>query len=215
MALRINRSLRLPDKEYKREVTKKNLIVLHHTAGGSARSTYQWWLTDPKPIGTAYIVARDGRIHEVFDPKYWAYHLGYSVRKDERRSIGIELACEGALLERGGELYCYDKVSERTRYRGVAPWCIPHPWRGYRWFAPYPDKQVVATIKLVKYLLGKFQIPPTVPKSVAMHKPIVYRASNRLLTGVLSHAHVRADKTDVHPGFPWRWFAREVGLHLM
>ena len=212
--MKIDRSLRLPVDEYKDEVTKKNLIVLHHTTGASARSTFRWWLTDPKPIGTAYIVARDGTIHEVFPPDRWAYHLGYGRRRDEKRSIGIELASEGALLERGGELYCFDKLTERTRYKGN-PYRAVRTWRGYLWFAPYTDDQVMSTIKLVKYLLTKFPIPPTVPRSISARRPTIYRASNRLRTGILSHAHVREDKTDVHPGFPWRWFAREVGLHLI
>ncbi|KKL44490.1 hypothetical protein LCGC14_2365190, partial [marine sediment metagenome] len=45
--MKIDKSLRLPRSEYKREETKKNLIVLHHTTG-AARSTWRWWLTDPK-----------------------------------------------------------------------------------------------------------------------------------------------------------------------
>jgi len=187
--MKIDQSLRLPADEYKNEVTKKKLIVLHHTAGASATSTFEWWLTDPKPIGTAYIVARDGRIHEVFDPKYWAYHLGYSVRKDERRSIGIELACEGALLERGGELYCFDRVSEQTRFTGES-FDLGSPWRGYRYFAAYAEAQLAATIELVSDLRLRFNVPPAVLRTALTGVPSIFHANHRLFNGIVGHAPV-------------------------
>jgi N-acetyl-anhydromuramyl-L-alanine amidase AmpD len=187
------------------------LLIIHHTVGGSARSTFRWWLTDPKPIGTAYIVARNGTIHEVFPPDRWAYHLGYSRRRDEKRSIGIELAVEGALLKRGGELYCFDRVSERTRYRGQV-YDLGRTWRGYRYFAAYPAAQIRAVIELIGDLLLRFAIPPVVPRNVRTGVAPRFREQHRLREGVLGHAHVRPDKTDVHPGFPWNRLVNELGL---
>jgi len=94
--LRLSKRLRLPEGQYVHQRHKKSLIVLHHTAGADAESTFRWWLTDPKRIGTAYIVARDGRIFEVFPPEYWAFHLGVKGQRQlDRRSIGIELANAG------------------------------------------------------------------------------------------------------------------------
>lgn len=71
--------LRLPVDQYFNETPKKDLIVLHHTVGGSAKSTFDYWRTDPEHIGTAYIVERDGTIYEVFSPECWAYHLGLKI----------------------------------------------------------------------------------------------------------------------------------------
>ena len=85
---KIDRSLRLSDDMYYRQETKKSLIVLHHTVGGTAQSTIKYWDTDPRHIATAYVVSRGGTVFEVFDPKYWAWHLGVKDRDIEKRSIG-------------------------------------------------------------------------------------------------------------------------------
>jgi N-acetyl-anhydromuramyl-L-alanine amidase AmpD len=89
-------------------------------------------------------VERDGTIFEVFDPRFWAFHLGLAGTggSAERRSIGIEMASEGRLEERGEE--------------------VGTPGRHF---------------DFDRALFG-------------------YR-------GVLGHHQVRADKTDLHPGFPW------------
>ncbi len=209
--MNLDRTLRLGVDQYNAEPSEKHLIVLHHTVGGSAVSTFEWWLTDPKPIGTAYIVARDGTIHEIFPPNCWAYHLGYGSRVDERRSIGIELASEGALMERRGKLYCFDRVSERTRYEGES-FDLGYAWRGYQHFAVYPEAQLAATIDLVEDLLRRFHVPPAVFKSVQTGAPSVFNVNHRLWNGILGHAHVRDDKTDVHPGFDWDRLVSELGV---
>lgn len=187
------------------------MVLLHHTAGGSARSTFQWWLTDPKPIGTAYLIARDGTVHEVFPPECWAYHLGYGRRRDEKRSIGIELASEGALTERGGKLYCFDRVSERTRYRGRV-FDLGRSWRGYQYYAAYTPAQITATIWMVKWLIWNLSIPPVVQRSVRTGRAARFDVKHRLRQGIIAHAHVRADKTDVHPGFDWDRLVNELKL---
>lgn len=209
--MKIDRSLRLPVDEYKDEVTKKNLIVLHHTVGGNTVSTFEWWLTDPKPIGTAYLIARDGTIHEVFPPECWAYHLGYGNRVDEKRSIGIELASEGALLERGGKLYCYDRISMRTRFADKS-FDLGHAWRGYQHFAAYEEAQLAATIELVGDLRRRFNVPPAILRSALTGVPSIFHANYRIFNGIVGHAHLRDDKTDVHPGFPWNRLVDELSL---
>ena len=90
----VDRSLRLSDAQYLQESSPKDLIVLHHTAGASARSTFDWWQTgQPQRIATAYVVERDGTIFEVFDPRFWAFHLGLAGTGGHvgRRSIGIQM----------------------------------------------------------------------------------------------------------------------------
>ena len=74
----------LPTKEFYPENFKKDMIVLHFTAGQSARSAFHTWLENPVHVATAYIVNPDGTIYEVFDPSYWAYHLG--VQGDPRQA---------------------------------------------------------------------------------------------------------------------------------
>lgn len=215
--MRINRTLRLPYNQFLHKHHKKTLIVLHHTAGASAASTYRWWVTDPKRIGTAYIISRSGRIYEVFPPECWAFHVAVkhhprSARREiEHRSIGIELANAGWLLKRGEELYKFGRLTRANRFR-----CEPYKierglknltWRGQKYFEPYTTSQMLAVSDLVGYLCERFKIPRLMPRNPNAFKPGLIYAE-----GVISHANVRKDKTDVHPGFRWETLYREVGL---
>ncbi len=87
----------LPAKEYFPEVIPKDLIVLHYTAGRSAKSAYDTWVKNPVQVATAYVIDPDGTIYELFDPAHWAWHLGAGGRKQNSRSIAIELANVGPL----------------------------------------------------------------------------------------------------------------------
>jgi hypothetical protein len=109
----------------------KSGIDIHHTVGGSARTTFELWRTDrnrggrPRLVGTACIVDRDGTVFEVFDPAAWAYQFALTgwtppARiRFEQRFIGIEIASEGALIEHDGDLYAFGSISPRTRKPGT------------------------------------------------------------------------------------------------
>ncbi len=182
--MNVSTSLRLPADSYFPEKHTKDLIVLHHTVGGSAKSTFEYWRTDEWHIGTAYIVNRDGTVYEVFPPECWAYHLGLkTTREVDKRSIGIEIASEGALLERGGNYYAFGRLTEATRYTGpvfdvdaeasapgISAVSTAKLWRDYRYFAQYTPAALASVFALVNELLTRF---------------------------------VRSDKSDVHPGFAW------------
>ena len=46
MAVHVDRSMRLPDAEFFPGAQQKSGIAIHHTVGGSATSTVEWWLAD-------------------------------------------------------------------------------------------------------------------------------------------------------------------------
>lgn len=208
--ININQTIRLEKKDYIQTETPKDLIVLHHTVGGSAKSTIDYWKSDANRIATAYIIERNGEIFEVFDPKYWAFHLGLknSGGAVDKRSIGIELASEGGLTQREGKLYCFDKVSPRTLFKDKY---YDHGtlWRGYRFFDAYADAQISAVVTLTNYLCSRFEIPGQTP---ANH--LEADDSYREFKGILGHQHLRLDKSDVHPGFDWQKLIDECGLTL-
>lgn len=191
----VDRSLRLSDAQYLQEAHPKDLIVLHHTAGGSARSTFRWWQEgDPKRIATAYVVERDGTILEVFDPRFWAFHLGLrgTGGRVDRRCVGIELCSEGWLEEGEEGLRAFDRPFEGQVHDHGSE------WRGHRFFAAYTGEQVAAAIALVDHLCELFAVPRRTPAD--------HEGFDRALfdfRGIVGHHHVRADKTDLHPGFPW------------
>lgn len=212
MPLQINRSLRLDSDQYLAQTQTKDLIVLHHTVGGTARSTFEWWQTgDPKRIATAYIIDRDGTIYEVFDHRHWAAHLGLKgLPKDhERRSIGIELASEGGLRMSNGKLYCFDKISPRTEFRDRFFDC-GFVWRGYQYFDAYSDEQIASTCQLVNHLCETFGIARRTPAKHTDFDPALYT-----FRGIIGHHHVRGDKSDLHPGFDWSMLSQQCRLETV
>ena len=206
MEVQIDRSLRLPATEYFPGPECKTGIALHHTVGGSAESTLRWWREDrtragrPSLVGTAYVVDRDGTVFEAFEPEAWAYQFGLpwpaaARLAFERRFVGIELASEGALIERDGGLYCFDRVSPKTRKPASEAFDCGRAYRGSRWFDRYEDAQLGAVGLLVNDLCARFAIPRVRPDD-----PFAYYGDTLLgFEGVIGHAMVRPDKTDPAP----------------
>lgn len=214
MALNIDRSLRLPAGQFMPPAVPKTGICIHHTVGGSVRSTFDWWLNDGQQVGTAFIIERDGRVHEVFPPEAWAWQFGLkwpAGRKIafEQRFIGIELASEGGLKECDGKLYCFDRVSPRCEKQRSAALDCGRDYRGYRFFDAYEPAQVDSLVKLVDELLTRFAIPRRRPA-----KPLDFHGEElEKFNGVIGHAMVRADKSDPIPDEAlWRRLADEIGV---
>lgn len=228
MSLPIDRTVRLSQMDYYTTPQAKHAVVLHHTVGGSARSSIEWWRADPGRVGTAYVIERDGTIYECFPPEMWAIHLykraalpkGVSITDAqvmERGSIGIELASEGALEHHDGILWAFGtgtgkklgKPMDLVNAGRVVK--LDTPWRGFTFFDAYEPAQVAACIELVVELCEKFGIPKHLPPpatSVTTDKPtpeLWCKAS-----GILHHAMLRPDKTDLHPLFPFGQLAEAL-----
>ncbi len=187
----------LPDTEYSKTefeidgIKEKRLIVLHHTVSKSEKGVYEWWCNDGKKVATAYVVDKDGTIYEYFDPKYWSYHLGGKATKNNNiYSIGIEIANEGALTKAGDEYFWFNG---KNKYYGDV---YEQEWRGIKYWASYPSKQVMAVCELVNYLCQKFNIPKQVFNKYDFNFDLLnnYR-------GIISHCNVRQDKTDISVAF--------------
>ena len=206
MAVHMDRSLRLPETEYFPEVCRKTGIALHHTVCDDAWTTVELWRKDrtksgkARRVGTAYLIDRAGTIYEVFDPAAWAFHLGTSWPGDlripfERRFIGIEIVSEGGLIEEGGRLYAYDRVSPLLTKPKAEAFDAGTPYRGYRWFDRYEPQQLEALGRLVGELCNRFPIPRVYPEM-----PFVYYGDALAsFEGVIGHAMVRSDKSDPAP----------------
>lgn len=205
----------LPLDCYHAKAEKKDLIVLHHTVGGSARSTIEYWQTKKNRIATAFLVERDGSVLEAFPASAWAFHVGVPGEPElEKRSIGIEIANEGPLIESEGKFYCFGKISSKTEFQGEVTDCgsflqdeLP-PWRGFRYFAAYTPAAMNGVAELVERLIEEFDIARLSPADHLSANAYHYRD----FKGVLSHAQLRADKTDVHPGFDWELLQRRCEL---
>lgn len=213
-----NKKYRLPSGEYYHEAVKKTQIYLHHTVGGSIESTFKWWVQDPGKIGTAFLVARTGVVYEVFDASLWAHHLGLKIAQNtqcNKQSIGIEICSEGAL--RSGKelnqmqnttkydenfLYAFDGAKKLYHLTTQADMYVDlgEVWRGYRYFDAYDIPQLNAVMDLCVHLCDRFDIPKQLIPGDKNRFDISLATS---FSGILTHANVREDKTDVHLKFPW------------
>ena len=197
----VNTSLTLGVGQVFTEPQEKDLIVLHFTAGSNASGAVAHWKSLTERIGTAYIIERDGVIHQVFPPNLWAYHLRIASThgiKHDQRSIGIELVNVGPLKYRGGHLcwwprdwsqaYCI--TSQKDLY-------VEEPWRGMDAYATFTEAQYDALNVLIPYLRREFNIPA----EVSDFEMDVTQA--RSFRGIASHHNFRKDKFDVGPAFDW------------
>jgi len=211
MALKIDYSLRLPDGEFFPAARKKSGIAIHHTVGGTAYSTFDYWLKDRtkagnrRVVGTAYIIDRDGTVYQVFEPTAWAFQFGVKwppapQMKFEQRFIGIELASEGGLTEFNGKLYCYDRISPKTVKPRDDAFDHIELYRGYQYFDKYEPNQIDLLVQLVDYLCDTFSIERQVP-----YPPLDYYGERLAdFKGIIGHAMVRRDKSDPAP-MPSLW----------
>jgi hypothetical protein len=216
MPLTINRELRLPDSDYFAGPEQKSGICIHHTVGGSARSTFNWWRDDRNIIGTAYIIARDGTVFEVFNPDNWAWQFGLNWPYEDRiafekRHIGIEIASEGGLKEHNGNLYCFDRISDRTLKNRNRAFDYGQIYRGYRYFDRYEQAQVDSLSELINDLCTRFTISRQTP---ADHFAF-YGEKLKDFKGIIGHAHVRSDKSDPAPDQSmWDTLISECNLNV-
>ena len=201
------RTFRLPESQFFRQTQPKDLIVLHFTAGGSARSAFQTWISTPVEVATPYIVDTDGTIYELFDPSCWAYHLGIQGAaaenwRHDRRSIPIEIVNVGPLRKVDSQLCWWPKnfgqrfcaLDEKEKFVQIA-------YRGFDYFAAFPEVQQKAVADLVGWLSAQFNIPLNLP-------PAAQRGQFNLnffreWKGVASHQNFRPDKSDLGPAFDW------------
>jgi N-acetyl-anhydromuramyl-L-alanine amidase AmpD len=202
-------TMRLPEGQYVAEQNQKDLIVLHFTAGTTARSAFNTWMADSLRIATAYIVDLDGTIYELFDPKCWAFALGIKGQPgypNEKRSIQIEIANVGPLKLRG-ETLCWWPPDNRCETR----WCrlgethkyVKDHYRGCDYYAAFPDIQFLSVCNLVKYLCERFYIKKEIPEGKLDSYDIDWFTGYK---GIASHQNFRFDKYDIGPAFDWKRF---------
>ena len=206
-------TLVLSARDFIAEETRKDLIVLHFTAGRTARSAFDTWRNDPRRIATSYLVDVDGTIYEVFPPTFWAAHLGVEKTNNvhDRRSIGIEIANVGPLqpsTEDPGILNWWLPKAKgapqfTTKFCGVdeTDKYLNADFRRTRHFAAFADAQMDAVGRLVRGLCEQFSIPAALPPQSRRFECDAQAFAG--FTGVCSHANFRQDKWDIGPAFAW------------
>jgi len=198
----------LPRGEYWAQLYKKDLIVLHFTAGYTWRSAYNTFLR-PGRVATPYIVDVTGPLFvvQLFDPKFWSYHLGikkpYSNNwNNDKRSIGIEIVNIGPVWKKGIH---YKDYTGKIWPEGDV---VVAPNRDADGGVRFPEEQIYAVCDLINWLCQEFDIPRQVPADkMSMQLPEVGE-----FKGIATHQHFRKDKYDMGSAFPWDIVTDRCGL---
>lgn len=201
----------LPSSQYVQAATPKNQIYLHHTVSpsDSAVGDISWWMQTPDRVATHYIIDKFGRIYQLFDEKYWAFHLYVSAPRNnvshrykqrtharmlDSQSIGIELDCAGPVNPRNGMFYTVFN-------RRIDPADVHDTggYRGYRYFEVYHPLQLQSLEWLLKEILGRH---PVIKEGLIDNYNSIFKVNENALMGapgIYSHTSVRSDKSDCYP----------------
>ncbi|MBI5087118.1 MAG: N-acetylmuramoyl-L-alanine amidase [Acidobacteria bacterium] len=201
-------SFRLSKRCYFDKTNPKDLIVLHFTAGSTARSAFDTWRSAQNGVSAPYIVDTDGKIYETFEPAFWSFHLGVQGEPSRRwthdkRSIGIEIVNAGPLKLDGQRLLWWPrsfstefcKASETAAYLQAA-------YRGFNYWAAFTGAQRQAVASLTASLCRRFGIPAQLaPEAKRTQFDPGYFAAFK---GIAAHQNFRPDKFDVGPAWDWK-----------
>ena len=192
---------------YYEQKEKKQAIVVHFTAGylkGDLASLCK----QSNHVSVPYLIARNGNIYQLFDPDYWAYHLGKGAvggnSNLSMRTVPIEISNIGYLVEDGdnlktiyGDIYC--SKSETSYYTK-----IDSPFRNQKYFATFTDVQYNSLNDLLRYLCGKYNIPREFIQGTARFKVFSTKTDARNFRGICTHINFRdSGKWDIGPAFDW------------
>jgi N-acetyl-anhydromuramyl-L-alanine amidase AmpD len=203
-------------KNYYQVETKKIQITIHHTVSGDGiAGDVAWWDKTPEREGAPFIIGRQGEIYQLFDEKYWAYHLGLksehfkpfglSYINLNENSIPIEIDSWGPVLPYGGKYYPvrWDKDSRKHVPDQKKASIISYPeeycgngYKKYPYFERYYTKQLESLQRLLKFLCEKHDIP-TQYKGDRFWNPNKDALSGE--PGIFGHVAYRPDKSDPHP----------------
>lgn len=172
----------------------KKQIILHHTAGGSAKSSIDSWAANPDKVGTPFVIDRDGIIYQAFPSWCWAYGLGLNqanYKTIESQAIQIELACYGQLKQFGDEFYSV--YGNKIAPDNVET--LPISFRGGKYYEKYTPAQIESLNLLIQYLSEVYEIE-------AKYRSNIFDINQKALRGdegLFTHCCYRGDKSDVYP----------------
>lgn len=157
-------------------------LVLHHTGPFSNTQSIVNWLCDPAAKASAhYVVGPAGDIVCLVKPEARAFHAGVSewtfgtshLHDLNQYTVGIEICNFGLLSKQSDGKIVYGDGRNVKEYHGeTQEGSITFPngkvLQGY--YAPYPEAQIEAVVKLSKALIKKY--PNITEKDIVTHYQI-------------------------------------------
>ena len=203
----------LPEEEYIKKETSKKYIMLHHTAGReNPYKTIDHWAQDNRGrVGTNYVIGGisadgknieyDGKTLRAINDEYYGWHIGKGGSfYMKEHSLSIELCSAGGLkMEKDGWYTWYGEKVEENQV------CIlKKSFRGYKAFHKYSEEQIKSLHALLKYLSEKHAIDLKQGMQDLMNNgedafDWNIKIYNGEIKGLISHANVRRDKSDLFP----------------
>lgn len=203
----------LPEGEYIQEQVQiqNNYIVLHHTSGWNNpyKVVDDWARDDRGKIATEFVIGGiditgndrryDGEIVKSFPDGCQGWHIGNSGSKYmNKHSVGIEMCSFGG-LDGNHRTYTNKLCAISQSYD------LEEPFRGYKSYHRYSDKQLYSLKNLILYVgvrdnidvrngLIKW-IEKEGRKAFEFHQD----AYDGKVHGLITHANIRKDKNDVFP----------------
>lgn len=203
----------LPEGEYVREYTKKEYLFLHHTAGTfNPYLQVDIWAKDKRGrIGTHYVIGGisrntkmldyDGKILEVINPNFWAYHLGIN-GYIHAHSVSLEICNLGYLVKKNNKFYDY--TNTLVNPSNVVD--LGYEFKGFRFWHKYTKKQIDSTENIIKKTRDDHNIDVKlglIEKLSKEHPSKAFDYDENLakgnVKGMLSHSNVNKSKYDIFP----------------
>lgn len=205
----------LPDNQFKKEITTKTQVYLHHTASSpDPIGVKEWWISNGEAVSTSFIIGgkfskrkdgrvwKDGEIFQCFSTKYWGWHLGLKAKHLiaggkssldlNRNAIGIEICNWGGLTLKNGKFYTY--AGNTIPKADVIE--LDAPFRGYKFWQKYTPAQIESTKNILLYCNKTWGI------DIKYKGDAIFDIDKRALmgeNGVWTHCSVRPDKSDIFP----------------
>ncbi len=139
------------------------LLVVHFTAGASARSSAEWFDDPDNPGSSAHLVIdRDGSVIQCVPFDTIAWHAGRSTWKGldglNRHALGIELANWGDLVRRGAGWASGTGVAIPDPVLAIHKNGNPDGSRTPIGWEPFPDPQVQSLVAIARQLVAAYGI---------------------------------------------------------
>lgn len=195
----------------------KHQIVLHFTAG-YLRGDISTLTGDRGRVSVPFLISRGGQILNLFHSGYWSYHLGPNAvggnKYMSQRTIAIELSNIGPLIPKGNNLHTtYSKPERPDIYCTLDDtdqyYYVEEGYRGYKYFASFPQEQMTALVKVLKYLGHTYDIPLSILGLDARYRKFSKEEAHNY-HGIVSHVNYRGAKWDIGPAFDWEWLEKEL-----
>lgn len=187
---------------YYSKVYKKNKIVIGNTLTKEMSHVDLW----KNKINGAfkgiapYVISRDGKIHQYYDPKYYSDIL--RMGNKDREIIPILLENEGWLVKdyQKNELltWCGDIYKKEDE-----PF-VNVKWRGKLRWVPYTEHQMDSLVQLSEYLIDRFEIN----RYVSEHNTKILNIEEK--EGIYYRSNYNINYMDVSPAFNFIEFKTKI-----